>query len=326
MAPAGEKREHAPESAMKGASTELAVADLDVRFSALRLAAPTEMSRLRASVVRDGIRNPVLATTAVEKGRVVIVDGLKRVRVARELGIETVWVRQEALEEAAAKAAILLCNAPHRGLCDIEEAWVVRSLYREHRLKQRAIGQLLGRDKSWVCRRLGLAERLEEVLQDDVRLGLLSAATARELSRLPRGNQIGAARAVQEHGLTSRQSAALVRRLLSSEDPMARREVLEEPLRYVSTAKGEEPARTADARLSPGGNEVRRSLLLWEGAGWRLLRSLRSHAPAGLVGEEVRLLGPVLRQAVDVGVTVVRHLEQVQADSGERARPEVTGG
>lgn len=64
-----------------------------------------------------------------------------------------------------------------------------------------------------MCRRLQLAEALEENLQNDVRLGLLSATTARELAQLPRGNQQRVAQAVREHELSSRHSATLVRRL-----------------------------------------------------------------------------------------------------------------
>ena len=59
-------------------------------------------------------------------------------------------------------------------------------MYRDDRLTQPQIGQLLGRDKSWVCRRLVLAKGLAESVAADVRLGLVSATAAREVGRLPR--------------------------------------------------------------------------------------------------------------------------------------------
>ena len=65
----------------------------------------------------------------------------------------------------------------------------MRSLYRDDRLTQPQIAQLLGRDKSWVCRRLVLAEGLADGVEASVRLGLLSATAARDVARLPRGNQ-----------------------------------------------------------------------------------------------------------------------------------------
>src|SRR5690606_1926014 len=158
-----------------------------------------------------------------------------------------------ALDAAQSKAAMLHANQAQRGLSDIEEAWIVRALVREHGMTQVAVGELLGRDKSWVGRRPKLADapevtrrgdqRLaplpagapEVTLQDALRLGLLSASAARELARLPRGNQLRAAEAVRDHGLTSRQSAQLVERLLGTDDPAARREVLADPLRFLVT-------------------------------------------------------------------------------------------
>ena len=68
-----------------------------------------------------------------------------------------------ALDAAGAKVRLLRCNAAS-GLSELEEAWVVRSLYREDKLDQPHIAQLLGRHKSWVCRRLTLAEGLSDEL------------------------------------------------------------------------------------------------------------------------------------------------------------------
>jgi transposase len=75
------------------------------------------------------------------------------------------------------------------------------------------LGGLQGHDKSWVSRRLMLAERLDPELQEQIRLGLLSATVAREISRLPRGNQPALARAIQTPGVggTSAHDAPRVR-------------------------------------------------------------------------------------------------------------------
>ena len=48
---------------------------------------------------------------------------------------------------------------------------------------------LLGQHKSWVCRRLALLEKLSVAVNEDLRLGLLGPALARQLTRLPAGNQ-----------------------------------------------------------------------------------------------------------------------------------------
>jgi len=293
----------------------LMLTQIDRRFAALRLAAPEQLRRLRGSVQREGVRHPVVVSCAVEVGRWVLLDGFKRVRVAEELALKEVWAQVVRLDAAQAKAAIVKCNQARPGLCEIEEAWIVRSLIREQGLRQAQVGELLGRDKSWVCRRLRLAEALDPTLQDDLRLGLLSATAARELSRLPRGNQPRAAEAVRDHQLTSRQSAQLVERLLETADPQAVREVLADPLRYLAAESGESSPRR-DPRLSEGGNRLRRLLVSWDGLSDQLTRSICRYAPAGLRREEARVLSPVLEQAIGSGRRANEHLEALAAASG----------
>jgi len=297
---------------------EVALDDLDLRFAPLRLHSPADVARLRASVQREGIRQPVLAATDVEAGRRVLVDGFKRVRVARELEIGRLAVTLLALDTPTALAAMLRSNAAHRGMTVIEEGWIVRTMCREHGLTQASAGALLGHDQSWVSQRLRLVEQLDDALKDDLRLGLLPPSVARELGRLPRGQQMRAAEVMREHGLSSRQAARLVQKLVATDDPRVRLEVLADPQRYAAPAP-ERPATRApaDPRLSAGGNDLRRSLLVWEGAAWRLSRSLMTHAPTGLHAGDKRVLAPVVGQAVAAGRRTLERLEQL-VGQGER--------
>jgi hypothetical protein len=100
------------------------------------------------------------------------------------------------------------------GLSEIEEAWLVRSLYRDDKLSQPQIAARLGRHKSWVCRRLMLVESLDAELGAQVRLGLLGPRAAVALAALPRGNQAAAAAVVTRRGLTVRQTEHLVLEIL----------------------------------------------------------------------------------------------------------------
>ena len=93
---------------------------------------------------------------------------------------------------------------------------MVRSLYREDKLDQPQIAMLLGHDKSWVCRKLTLAEGLSDELTASVRLGLVSATAAVELARLQRCNQDAVAHVVARRGLTTRQTSRLVDALLAA--------------------------------------------------------------------------------------------------------------
>lgn len=291
---------------------QVALEELDLRFAPLRLHSPSELARLRVSVEREGIRQPVLAATEVEAGRRVLVDGFKRVRVARELEISSLAVTLLVLDGPSALAVMLRSNAAQRGMSIIEEGWIVRAMCREHGLTQAIAGELLGHDQSWVSHRLRLVEQLDEVLKEDLRLGLVPPTVARELCRLPRGQQMQAAEVVREHGLSSRQAARLVQHLVATDDPRVRQEVLADPECHAAVAPDRPATKAqADPRLSAGGNDLRRSLLVWEGAAWRLSRSLMTHAPTGLAAKDKRLLLPLVGQAVSCGRRTLEQLEQL---------------
>ena len=71
--------------------TEAPPADLGRRFERLRLATPQGMESLAASIRAEGILSP-LATVELD-GRIEVVDGFKRLRLATELRLETVLAR-----------------------------------------------------------------------------------------------------------------------------------------------------------------------------------------------------------------------------------------
>jgi ParB-like chromosome segregation protein Spo0J len=220
---------------------ELAPSELGEALSSMRLCAPRVQQQMKLSLSRLG------QLTAVQAYRVgsslELFDGLKRLRAARELSWPTLRVEIHGLDATGAKVGLLRCNAS-TGLSELEEAWLVRSLYREDHLSQAHIAVLLARHKSWICRRLALAEGLSDELTASVRLGLISATAAVALGRLQRCNQDRVARVVSRRGLTTRQTARLVDTLLAA-PPEQWPELLEQPsLPPVATGSA--------ARRTPG--------------------------------------------------------------------------
>jgi ParB-like chromosome segregation protein Spo0J len=195
-------------------------------LSPLRLTSPEAQRRMEQSLMQHGQMTSVLVYLASSE-QLEVVDGLKRVRAARELGL-ALRVRTLPVDRVQAKVAIAIANAT-TGLDEIEEAWLIRSLYRDDALSQPQIAQVFSRHKSWVSRRLMLAEHLDGAVEIDLRLGLINASCARELARLPRGNQQGAAQVVMRRGLTSRQTAQLVQATLEAPHE-ARAQLLERAL------------------------------------------------------------------------------------------------
>jgi ParB/RepB/Spo0J family partition protein len=206
--------------------TAIELEQLGERLSSLRLRPPETLREMERSLSRHGQLVAVVCNR--QAGSIEVVDGFKRLVGARALGWPALRAEIHEVPGPAAKLLLWQSNA-RQELSDLEEAWLVRALYREDRLNQPQIAQLVGRHKSWVCRRLVLAEGLTSNVESDVRLGLLSATAAREVGRLPRGNQEKAAQAIARRGLTTRQAARLVDQLLAASDEAARTAVLTEP-------------------------------------------------------------------------------------------------
>jgi ParB-like chromosome segregation protein Spo0J len=222
--------------------TAIELAQLGERLSSLRLRPPEALREMERSLSRHG--QLVAVVCHRHAGNVEVVDGFKRLVGARALG----WpvLRAEIHEVAGPAAKLLLWQSNARQqLTDLEEAWLVRALYREDRLNQPQIAQLVGRHKSWVCRRLVLAEGLTNNVESDVRLGLLSATAAREVGRLPRGNQEKVAQVIARRGMTTRQATRLVDQLLATADEASRTAVLREAERTTA------PRAVRGARRAP---------------------------------------------------------------------------
>jgi len=77
-------------------------------------------------------------------------------------------------------------------------------------MSQVEVAELLGRHKSWVCRRLALIERLGPQARDELRVGLLSPTAARQMVRLPEGNQAEVLGAIRREALSSAELTGVV--------------------------------------------------------------------------------------------------------------------
>src|SRR5208282_337430 len=154
--------------------------------------------------------------SSCENGRYEIIDGFKRLRALRRLERKSIRARVLEGHGRVLKAAMIQFNREGRTIRDMEEALVIVSLYREEELNQVEIATLLGRDKSWVSRRVALIEKLSEEVLEHLRLGLITPTHGRELTRLPRVNQGPALRSLLKHHLTSRETRQLVEKLLKS--------------------------------------------------------------------------------------------------------------
>jgi len=199
------------------------IAPLGERLAPLRLCERAALATMRRSLEQHGQLTALVLFGCGDQ--LEIVDGFKRVRAARALGRAVLLARIDDVGVIEAKLRLAELH-DGRGLTELEEAWLVRSLYRDDGLSQPEIARRMGRHKSWVCRRLMLVESLDPIVQSDVRLGLLAPRAAVAVGRLPRGNQNAASAVVMRRGLTVRQTELLVGEVLDRDGHAARVELL----------------------------------------------------------------------------------------------------
>jgi ParB-like chromosome segregation protein Spo0J len=256
----------------------------------LRLREPDAVRKLEQSLRRHGQLEPLVTFSEAEGGPLEVLDGFKRLHVARQLRWSELRVRVANVERLQAKVLLLDLHG-QRGLSALEEAWLVRSLYRTHTLSQGAIGARLGRHKSWVSRRLLLAEQLDAVVQADVRLGLLSPRAALSLVALPRGNQKAVADVVVRRALTTRQTELLVQDLTSCEPGVMAQRLAD----WAQGERTQQPVRPRKARSRSEADWISQDITILRNVGARLEARLLSTLPGTLTeGAE---------QVIDRGLT-----------------------
>jgi ParB/RepB/Spo0J family partition protein len=252
----------------------------------LRLREPGSLQKLERSLRRHGQLEPIVVFPHGELFEVV--DGFKRLHAGRQLDWPELSVRVADIDSAQAKLLLLDLHS-RRALSALEEAWLVRSLHREHGLTQGVIGQRLGRHKSWICRRLLLAEQVQDTVQASVRLGLLTPRAAVALAALRRRNQQAAADVVVERGLTARQTELLVAELID-----CREEELEQRLREWARGKH------TDAAKQP---KKVRSEADWIAQDIALLRNVGARLEARLLSTPLAVHGEGTRDVIQRGLS-----------------------
>jgi len=183
-------------------------------FRRYRLRVPQAVTAMAQSLRRWGQCAPIVATVRQERPQVL--DGFTRWEAAQVRGMTTLLVRLIDVDDRRAKAAIHGLNQTGRRPHELEEAWIVQALVREDGLSQIEVAELLGRHKSWVCRRLALLEKLCADVRQDLEVGLLTPTAAREIARLPAGNQSEVLDLSRREPLNGDELSGVVRLLLGS--------------------------------------------------------------------------------------------------------------
>ena len=274
-----------------GEVTAVRLDELGDQFRRYRLRVPQAVQAMAQSLRRWGQCAPIVATLRQERPQVL--DGFTRREAAHQVrGMTTLLVRLIAVDDRHAKAAIYGLNQTGRRPYELEEAWLVQALVREDGLSQSEAAELLGRHKSWVCRRLALLEKLADEVRLELEVGLVTPTAARELARLPAGNQAEVLDVSRREALGSDELSGVVRLLLGAVTAEQKLFVLTKP-REALGQLGAPEREGWDPRLSARGNRVSKQMaVLLDRLAWAE-NFLECRGWTSLTASDRLVLGPV---------------------------------
>lgn len=164
---------------------------LELRYGHIRIQQPSRVRRLSDSIAQNSQRCPLFAVSG-DDNRLILIDGYQRHAALRLLARDTAMVQVLDLTEQQALMQLLVQRG-NRAWEAIEEAGLIQELHRRFGCSFGQIGRQMGRDKSFVKRRLDLLESLPEKILAQVLGGIISTwAASRVLVPLARANDTDA--------------------------------------------------------------------------------------------------------------------------------------
>ena len=234
------------------------ISELSTEFSSMRLIKPELIKSMEQSFSRFHQLSPIIVRKA--KGQQQIIDGFKRYHAALNLNWSSLSATVVQTTVKAATAMMITYNKNNNSLVDYEEAMILLSLKQNHNMQQDAVGAgLVGFSTSWVSRRLALVEKLEVAVKDELKLGVISSTQARDISKLPRGNQIELTKCIVDNGLTSRQTSVIIDEFQKHNNRDKQKYIIDHPLELLEK-KNVKVDDDYDSRLSAAGNNLLRNI------------------------------------------------------------------
>jgi hypothetical protein len=136
---------------------EVELATLDLRYEGHRMKQPALEARLLTSIAERGIEEPLEGADVGEGG--ILLNGFKRYRCARKLGIGRAPYTSLGEDEAVAIMS-LLRTSNNKALGILEQAGFIDELKNVHKMSVAEIAGELSRSKGWVSMRTGLIDEL----------------------------------------------------------------------------------------------------------------------------------------------------------------------
>ena len=139
------------------------LSSLDLRYEGHRLRDNAREARLLASIAERGIEEPLQGVDrSVAR---FLLDGFKRCRSARKLGIDCVPYVSLGAEEATGILNLMRASTG-KGLNILEQARFVVDLVSIHGMSMAEVAQTLSRSKGWVSMRRRLLDEMSPAIRE----------------------------------------------------------------------------------------------------------------------------------------------------------------
>ncbi|MCG8672887.1 MAG: hypothetical protein MI867_26050 [Pseudomonadales bacterium] len=157
---------------------EVEISSFDLRYESYRVKHPAREKSLLASILEKGITEPLQGVDTVERpdspGVRILLDGFKRYRCAQKLSLLRVPYSSLGSDEALGLIALLKL-ATAKTLTILEQARLIDELHKVHKLSVSEMAGLLEKSQGWVSMRLGMLEKMSEVVLDKIFKGQFPA-------------------------------------------------------------------------------------------------------------------------------------------------------
>jgi hypothetical protein len=137
------------------------ISNFDLRYQGFRMRCAGAEKALMLSILQNGVRDPLQGIDTAQSR--ILLDGFKRYRCAKKLGIGMVPYRSLSNDEPLGMIELIrMSNA--QSLSIMEQARLIDELKRVHRMSVSQIAGLVERSKGWVGMRAGLIEQMSPLV------------------------------------------------------------------------------------------------------------------------------------------------------------------
>lgn len=152
---------------------QVEISSFDLRYECCRMKSTSGEKILLESILTNGIRDPLQGVDAKDGIRILL-DGFKRVRCAKKLGIGIVPWHSFGNDESVGILELLrISNA--KSLTVLEQARLIDELTTVHNMCNSDIALLLEKSRAWVSMRTGIIKEMSFCVMDKIFNGTFPA-------------------------------------------------------------------------------------------------------------------------------------------------------